>query len=94
MSNDCGTNDQGLGKLVRNNQVARMIGSFMGENKVVQRQYLEGLIELELIPQGTLAEKIRAGGAGIPAFFTPTGSDTIVEKGGYPIRRDGRHGGD
>jgi len=63
-----------------------MISSYVGENKEFERQYLTGLLELELIPQGTLAEKMRAGGAGIPGFYTPTGVGTVLEKGGFPIK--------
>ena len=63
-----------------------MISSYVGENKEFERQYLQGELELELVPQGTLAEKLRAGGAGIPAFFTATGSNTVVEKGGFEIK--------
>jgi 3-oxoacid CoA-transferase len=63
-----------------------MIASYVGENKEFERQYLTGELEVELVPQGTLAEKLRAGGAGIPAFFTPTGNGTLVEEGGFPIR--------
>lgn len=67
-------------------QIKRMISSYVGENKEFERQYLSGILELELIPQGTLAEKIRAGGAGIPGFYTPTGVGTVLEKGGFPIK--------
>ena len=63
-----------------------MISSYVGENKEFERQYLNGLLELELIPQGTLAEKLRAGGAGIPGFYTPTGVGTVLEKGGFAIK--------
>jgi len=63
-----------------------MISSYVGENKEFERQYLTGELEVELVPQGTLAEKCRAGGAGIPAFFTPTGVGTLVEEGGFPIK--------
>lgn len=63
-----------------------MISSYVGENKEFERQYLSGILELELIPQGTLAEKMRAGGAGIPGFYTPTGVGTVLEKGGFPIK--------
>lgn len=65
-----------------------MISSYVGENKEFERQYLNGELEVELVPQGTLAEKIRAGGAGIPAFFTPTGVNTLVHEGGQPIKYD------
>lgn len=63
-----------------------MIASYVGENKEFERQYLSGELEVELVPQGTLAEKLRAGGAGIPAFFTATGNGTMVEQGGFPIK--------
>lgn len=63
-----------------------MISSYVGENKEFERQYLSGELEVELVPQGTLAEKLRAGGAGIPAFFTPTGFGTVIEEGGFPIK--------
>jgi 3-oxoacid CoA-transferase len=65
-----------------------MISSYVGENKEFERQYLNGELEVELVPQGTLAEKVRAGGAGIPAFFTPTGVNTLVHEGGQPIKYD------
>jgi 3-oxoacid CoA-transferase len=86
VSNNCGVDDFGLGVLLRNKQVKRMIASYVGENKEFERQYLSGELEVELVPQGTLAEKLRAGGAGIPAFFTPTGFGTLVEQGGFPIK--------
>lgn len=76
MSNNAGVDDYGLGLLLRNRQVKRMISSYVGENKEFERQYLSGELEVELTPQGTLCEKMRAGGAGIPAFFTPTGYGT------------------
>jgi 3-oxoacid CoA-transferase A subunit len=72
VSNNCGVDDFGLGLLLKTKQIKRMISSYVGENKEFERQYLGGELELELTPQGTLAERIRAGGAGIPAFFTPT----------------------
>src|SRR5580692_6511222 len=70
VSNNCGIDDFGLGILLRNKQIAKMISSYVGENKEFERQYLSGELEVELCPQGTLAERLRAGGAGIPAFFT------------------------
>jgi len=85
VSNNCGIDDWGLGILLKERQIKRMISSYVGENHEFERQYLQGELEVELIPQGTLAEKIRAGGAGIPAFFTPTGSGTILAEGGFPI---------
>lgn len=81
ISNNCGVDDFGLGLLLKNEQIKKMIGSYVGENKEFERQVLEGIIEVELTPQGTLAEKIRAGGAGIPAFFTPAGVGTEIAKG-------------
>ncbi len=76
----------GLGMLLNSRQVKRMISSYVGENAEFERQFLSGELEVELTPQGTLAEKIRAGGAGIPAFFTPTGYGTLVHLGGAPIK--------
>ncbi|WP_110111227.1 CoA transferase subunit A [Bacillus sp. CGMCC 1.16541] len=81
ISNNCGVDDWGLGLLLKNKQIKKMIGSYVGENKEFERQVLSGEIEVELLPQGTLAEKIRAGGAGIPAFYTPAGVGTPVEMG-------------
>jgi 3-oxoacid CoA-transferase subunit A len=85
VSNNCGVDDFGLGILLRNKQIRKMISSYVGENKEFERQYLSGELEVELCPQGTLAERIRAGGAGIPAFFTPTGAGTAVSDGGLPL---------
>lgn len=81
ISNNCGVDDWGLGLLLKNKQIKKMIGSYVGENKEFERQVLAGEIEVELLPQGTLAEKIRAGGAGIPAFYTPAGVGTPVAEG-------------
>lgn len=81
ISNNCGVDDWGLGILLKNKQIKKMISSYVGENKEFERQYLSGEIEVELIPQGTLAEKIRAGGAGIPAFYTPAGVGTPIAEG-------------
>ncbi|MEO8654657.1 MAG: CoA transferase subunit A [Ramlibacter sp.] len=81
VSNNCGVDDFGLGILLRNKQIRKMVSSYVGENKEFERQYLAGELELEFTPQGTLAEKLRAGGAGIPAFFTKTGVGTIVAEG-------------
>ena len=81
ISNNCGIDDVGLGKLLRARRIAKMISSYVGENKEFERQYLSGELELEFNPQGTLAERIRAGGAGIPAFFTKTGVGTLVAEG-------------
>jgi 3-oxoacid CoA-transferase/3-oxoacid CoA-transferase subunit A len=86
ISNNCGTNDFGLGILLQNHQIKKMISSYVGENAEFERQFLTGALEVELVPQGTFAEKIRAGGAGIPAFFTPTGVGTQVADGGLPMR--------
>lgn len=85
VSNNCGVDDFGLGILLRNKQIRKMISSYVGENKEFERQYLTGELEVELTPQGTLAERIRAGGAGIPAFFTPTGAHTAISEGGLPV---------
>ncbi|KAB7708141.1 3-oxoacid CoA-transferase subunit A [Bacillus aerolatus] len=81
ISNNCGVDDWGLGLLLKNKQIKKIIGSYVGENKEFERQMLAGEIEVELTPQGTLAEKIRAGGAGIPAFFTPAGVGTPIADG-------------
>ena len=76
----------GLGLLLQSRQIKRMVSSYVGENAEFERQFLSGELEVELTPQGTLAEKLRAGGAGIPAFFTPTAYGTLVHKGGAPIK--------
>lgn len=81
ISNNCGTDEFGLGVLLQNRQIRKMISSYVGENKNFEQQYLSGELEVELNPQGTLAERIRAGGAGIPAFFTATGVGTVVADG-------------
>ena len=86
VSNNCGVDDFGLGILLRNKQIKKMLSSYVGENKEFERQYLSGELEVELCPQGTLAERLRAGGAGIPAFFTPTGAGTAVSDGGLPLK--------
>src|ERR1700719_4316823 len=86
VSNNCGVDDFGLGILLKNRQIVKMVSSYVGENKEFERQYLSGELEVELCPQGTLAERLRAGGAGIPAFFTPTGAGTAVSEGGLPLR--------
>lgn len=80
-SNNAGVDDFGLGILLQNRQVRRMVSSYVGENAEFERQFLKGELEVELVPQGTLAERMRAGGAGIPAFFTPTGAGTLVAEG-------------
>jgi 3-oxoacid CoA-transferase subunit A len=81
ISNNCGIDGAGLGKLLERGQIRKMISSYVGENKLFAEQYLSGALELEFNPQGTLAERIRAGGAGIPAFFTKTGVGTLVAEG-------------
>jgi len=90
VSNNAGVDTFGLGKLLQNGQIKKHIGSYVGENKVFEQMVLTGQVELELNPQGTLAERIRAGGAGIPAFFTPTGVGTIVAEGKEVREFDGR----
>ena len=80
-SNNAGVDDFGLGILLRNRQIRKMVSSYVGENAEFERQFLSGELEVELVPQGTLAERMRAGGAGIPAFFTPTGAGTLVAEG-------------
>lgn len=86
VSNNAGVDTFGLGLLLQNRQIKRMISSYVGENKEFERQYLQGELEVELTPQGTLAERVRAGGAGIPAFYTPTAYGTLVHEGGSPIK--------
>jgi 3-oxoacid CoA-transferase subunit A len=81
ISNNAGVDDFGLGKLLQTGQIRKMISSYVGENKIFEQQFLSGALEVDLVPQGTLAERIRAGGAGIPAFFTPTGVGTRVAEG-------------
>ena len=88
ISNNAGVDDFGIGLLLETRQVKRMISTYVGENALFEKQFLQGDLEVELIPQGTFAEKIRAGGAGIPAFFTPTGFGTWVSEGGLPILYD------
>ncbi len=88
VSNNCGVDGGGLGILLEAGRISRVTASYIGTNKEFERQYLSGLIELELTPQGTLAEKLRSGGAGIPAFFTPAGVGTFVESGQLPILYD------
>ena len=81
ISNNCGIDGWGLGLLLEGKQISKMIASYVGENKEFERQYLNEELEVELVPQGTLAEKIRAGGAGIPAFYTPAGVGTRIAEG-------------
>ncbi|NHA68009.1 CoA transferase subunit A [Phycicoccus flavus] len=92
VSNNCGVDEWGLGILLQSKQIRRMVSSYVGENKEFARQYLEGELEVELTPQGTLAERLRAGGAGIPAFYTPTGVGSQVADGGLPWKYDGSGG--
>jgi len=86
VSNNCGTTDKGLGVLLAQGQVKKMVSSYVGENKIFEQQFLSGQLEVELCPQGTLAERLRAGGVGIPAFYTATGGGTQVADGGLPWR--------
>jgi 3-oxoacid CoA-transferase subunit A len=86
ISNNCGTDQYGLGVLLQAKRIRKMVSSYVGENKEFERQFLSGELEVELVPQGTLAERIRAGGAGIPAFYTPTGVGTQIAEGGLPQR--------
>ena len=86
VSNNCGVDGWGLGVLLDNARLARMTSSYVGENKEFERQYLHGELEVELVPQGTLAERLRAGGCGIPAFYTPAGDGTLIADGGLPWR--------
>jgi 3-oxoacid CoA-transferase subunit A len=86
VSNNCGVDEWGLGVLLFARRIARMTSSYVGENKEFERQFLHGELEVELIPQGTLAERLRAGGSGIPAFYTPAGVGTQVADGGMPWR--------
>jgi 3-oxoacid CoA-transferase subunit A len=90
ISNNAGVDDFGLGKLLQTKQIKKMISSYVGENKEFERQYLSGELEVELTPQGTLAEKLRAGGAGIPAFFTQTGVGTLIAEGKEVREFDGK----
>ena len=92
VSNNCGVDDWGLGVLLFAKRLRRMTASYVGENKEFERQFLSGELEVELTPQGTLAERLRAGGAGIPAFFTPAGVGTQVADGGLPWKYDGSGG--
>lgn len=81
VSNNCGVDDWGLGLLLANKQIKKMVASYVVENKIFEKQFLSGELEVELVPQGTLAEKIRAGGAGIPGFYTPTGVGPPIAEG-------------
>ncbi|MBX3126952.1 MAG: CoA transferase subunit A [Polyangiaceae bacterium] len=90
ISNNCGVDEFGLGRLLETRQIKKMVSSYVGENKEFERQFLSGELEVELVPQGTLAERLRAGGAGIPAFFTPAGFGTQVAEGKETRDFDGR----
>jgi len=90
VSNNCGVDDWGLGLLLRNRQIKKMVSSYVGENGEFERQFLSGELEVELVPQGTLAERMRAGGAGIPAFYTPAGAGTLVAEGKETRQFEGR----
>jgi 3-oxoacid CoA-transferase subunit A len=91
VSNNAGVDDFGIGLLLQNRQVKKMVSSYVGENKLFEQLVLTGELQVELNPQGTLAERIRAGGAGIPAFYTPTGYGTLVAEGKETREFDGRH---
>ncbi len=91
ISNNAGVDGFGLGQLLATRQIRKMISSYVGENKEFERQYLAGELELEFNPQGTLAERLRAGGAGIPAFFTATGYGTVIAQGKQTREFDGKH---
>jgi 3-oxoacid CoA-transferase subunit A len=86
VSNNCGVDGWGLGVLLDHKRIVRTTGSYVGENREFERQYLSGELEVELCPQGTLAERLRAGGCGIPAFYTPAGDGTMIADGGLPWR--------
>ena len=90
VSNNCGVEDWGLGLLLANKQIKKMVSSYVGENKIFEQQFLSGEIEVELVPQGTLAERIRAGGAGIPGFYTATGVGTSIAEGKEQKEFNGR----
>jgi 3-oxoacid CoA-transferase subunit A len=90
ISNNAGVDGFGVGMLLANGQLKKHIGTYVGENKLLEKMVLNGTVELDLVPQGTFAERIRAGGAGIPAFFTPTGVGTVVADGKETREFDGR----
>jgi 3-oxoacid CoA-transferase subunit A len=90
VSNNCGVDDWGLGLLLRTRQIRKMVSSYVGENAEFERQFLSGELDVELVPQGTLAERMRAGGAGIPGFYTPTGVGTLVAEGKEIKKFEGR----
>jgi len=89
VSNNAGVDDFGIGLLLQTRQVRKMVSTYVGENETFERQFLTGELEVELVPQGTFAEKLRAGGAGIPAFYTPTGYGTQISEGGLPMLYNG-----
>jgi len=91
VSNNAGVDDWGLGLLLQTKQIRKMVSSYVGENAEFERQFLAGELEVEFVPQGTLAERMRAGGAGIPAFFTPAGFGTVVAEGKETREFDGRN---
>src|SRR5438552_14433651 len=91
VSNNAGVDNWGLGLLLQTKQIRKMVSSYVGENAEFERQYLAGELEVEFVPQGTLAERMRAGGAGIPAFFTPAGFGTLVAEGKETREFDGRN---
>jgi 3-oxoacid CoA-transferase A subunit len=91
VSNNAGVDDWGLGLLLQTKQIRKMVSSYVGENAEFERQFLTGELEVEFVPQGTLAERMRAGGAGIPAFFTPAGFGTVVAEGKETREFDGRN---
>ena len=90
ISNNCGVDDFGLGILLENRQIRKMVSSYVGENRLFEQQYLSGELEVEFVPQGTLAERLRAGGSGIPAFYTPAGFGTPIADGKEVREFDGR----
>jgi 3-oxoacid CoA-transferase subunit A len=92
VSNNCGVDEWGLGLLLAAGRIRRTVSSYVGDNKEFERQFLSGELEVELVPQGTLAQKLSSGGAGIPAFYTPAGVGTQVADGGLPLRYDGSGG--
>lgn len=90
-SNNLGVDGKGLGILLENGQIAKVLSSYVGENKYFMQQYIDGKLDVEFVPQGTLAERMRAGGSGIPAFYTPTGYGTPIAEGKPVAEFDGRH---
>ncbi len=90
MSNNAGVDDFGIGVLLKTRQVRKMVSTYVGENATFERQFLDGTLEVEFVPQGTFAERLRAGGAGIPAFYTPTGVGTVIAEGKETREFDGR----